>query len=481
VAIQHSLTASTRRPIRSVEFNIASAQRGLVPLDGKLLCVGTQSTAATATAEEVNEVFSEADADTKYGVGSPLALMLRTAFRAARLYGKAPRIYGCGVAAPSGTGDVADEQTITITGPATEAKNLRIRIAGREIVVGVANAAVQNDIAADLEAAIDEKVAELPVTAAVSTNVVTTTAVAKGENGGDILIEVLDKPAGVSVAIATDTAGAGVIDITNALDATATQNFDVVAIENHKSADMTDLATHLTTMWGPTVKRFRWAFVGEITTLATAQALATAADAYNTVVISQEGGATLPGELAAGLGAIAAGEDDPALPFHGLELLWPALPKDPADDPTDAELESGIAGGLWMLEANATRTRVMASRAVTTKVTHASVPFYALLDLSISRSMVYAARQVDISQAIAMSHPSNKKITDESRARLRTVAYNTLKSVEELDIVQDVDDHAGELTVEVDPVVNTRLVTSIPTSVVPPLVQVANVFNLIQE
>jgi len=479
VTILHSLTASTRRPLRSVEFNIAAAQRGLVPLDARLLCIGTKLAAGTATAETPTEVFDEADADAKFGKSSAVALMLRFAMKAARAYGKSPRFFGAGVAEP-GAG-VANAQTITITGPATASGNLHLRIAGRDIVVGIANSAVQNDIAADLEGVIDEKVAELPGTAGVATNVVTFTHAAKGENGGDVLIEVVSKPAGVGVTIATSAAGSGVIDITASLDAAEGQDFKFIAIENHKSADITDLATHLASMWAATTKRFRFAFVGGRASLATQQALASAADDFKVVQITAENFPLLPGEMAAGIAAIRAGEDDPALHINELELGWCPLPLSDADLPTDAEIESAIAGGMTILTANAARTKAMTSRVVTTKVTHASVPFYALLDVTIPLSMVYAAQQVDIAQALATAQQRNKKKTQGTKDRVRSVTYAKLKQIEELEIIQNVDAHAGELTVEDDPVVVERIVTAIPTSVVPILNQIANVINLIQE
>ena len=58
------------------------------------------------------------------------------------------------------------------------------------------------------------------------------------------------------------------------------------------------------------------------------------------------------------------------------------------------------------------------------------------------------------------------------------MTYDTLLKLQELEIVQRVEDHADELIVETHPNIRSRLVTRIPTSVVPGLHQISNVFHL---
>jgi phage tail sheath gpL-like len=475
MTIATSIPASVRRPGRFFEFNIASAARGLTPLTSRIAIIGMRTSSATLAVQTPAQVFSEEDADTLCGTGSEGALMCRWALKAAREYGKAAEIWVCLEDEP-GAG-TADTQTLTVTGPATAGGNLVMRVAGRDVIVGVESGAAATAVAADLEAKLDEMVAELPVTAGVAAAVVTCTYAHKGINGDDVEIEQISAPAGIAVAVAAGAAGAGVYDITACLDALVDKDYDVIAISNHAAADVADLATHMATTWNPATKRFRHSIIGERTTLATAQALATAADDYKQMVITAEGFRNTPGELAAYVGMIIAAEDDPALPFNDLEMPSLYLP-DAADVPTGTELESALAGGLLPLSANDQFTKAKIVRAVTTKVTHNSVPFFALLDVTISKSMVYLARQLDIQYGLKFTRA---KKTERSRSAVKSVTFDTMKRVEELEIIQNVDDHAGELAVETDANVPTRLNVAVPTSVVPPLNQIAAVMNLIVE
>lgn len=471
-----SIPASTRRPGRFFEFNIAAAQRGLVPLTRRIALVGAISGSATMTALTPTQAFSEADCDTLCGRGSELALMGKWAFKAAREYGKSAEVWLVGIADPAGT---ANTNTLTVSGTATAAGNVQMRIAGRPVVVGVDNGDAATDVAAALEAVIDELAADLPCTAAVASAVVTCTHVNTGVNGNDTEYDVDSTPTGISIAVAQTFAGVGAIDITAALDVLVDKDYDIIACSNHTSTDITDFAAHLTSMWDPATKRFRQTILAERSTLGTAQTLATAADDFKQHVISAEGFRNTCGELAAYVGMVLAAEDDLALPFNDLEMPSVYLP-DSADIPTGAELESGIAGGLLMLSANDKKTQARIIRAVTTKVTHSSVPFYAMLDTTITKVLIGVARQIDIKYALAF--PRAKK-TERTRKAVRSVILDALKAMEspEIEWVQNVDDHADEIEVETDSVVTSRLNAGIPASVIPPLNQIANVINLILE
>lgn len=476
MTITTGLSVSDRIPGRYGIFNIAAAARGLTPLSQRIALVGISKGGSVAAATPT-QVFSESDADAKFGTGSELALMCRWALKAARDYGSSPEIWGIGIA-EAGT---AAAQTLTVTGPATEAGPVVIRIAGREISFGVANGASDDDIAADLKAAIDAKVKELPVTAAAggggSEHIVTCTHVAQGVNGNDVEYEVISVPAGVGIALAQSVAGATVVDITASLDLLLDKDYDIVAIANHAAADVADLTAHLDEAWNPATKRWRHSVMAERGTIATGQALATAADDYRQIVIQAEGFRNTPAEIAAYVGTMLAAESDPARPWSDVPLPSLYLP-DPGDIPLRTELNSAIAGGLFMLSTNEPQTEAKIVRAVVTQVTLASVPFFEVLDYTIGRSLYYGARQIDIAQAIAF--PRAKK-NERTRKSVRSVTLDTMHRLEELEIWQNIDAHAAELVVETDASVPQRLNQAIPAPVVPGLEQIANVFNLIVE
>lgn len=474
MTIETGVATSLRVPGTFFVFNEANANRGLTPLDKRIALIGIQSSAATATAETVNEIFSAADADALFGAGSELALMAKIAIQATREQGSAAALFGVGIAAPAG---VAATFTLTVTGTATEAGEVVFKLAGRVIRAAVANGDANTVVSVAMKDAIDEQQNNLPLTAGEAAGVVTTTHVTTGVNGNDLAVEVVSTPAGISVVAAAGVAGTGVADITASLDVLADKDYDFVAIANHAAADVADFTTHLDEMFDAGTKRWRHGIMAETGTLGTAQALATAADDFRQIVVSAEGFPNLPSEVAAYVASTLGGESDPAKPWNNVELPSLALPA-AADVPTNTELQSGISGGLFMLSVNEQQSRAKIVRAVTTQTTLASVPFFSLLDVTISTSMFFVARQCDI--AIRQNFQRAKK-TARTKREIRDIVLEKLFAIEEIEIVQNVEANAGELQVEDDATNPDRVNVAIPTSIVPPLNQVAAVINLIVE
>jgi phage tail sheath gpL-like len=476
MTIKTNVSAGLRAPGTYFEFNTSAAQRGLVPLTTRVCLIGTISSAASVAAGTVTQVFTEAEADDYWGTGSELALMCRWAIKACLDYGKSPEIWAIGIADPAGT---AATLTWTVTGTASADGDLHVRLAGRDVHVAVSNGDANTTVAADLDAAFGEYVTELPMTSGVVSNVVTTTAVCTGVNGNDIEGDEVSTPAGISLAIATGAAGVGAIDVTNTLALLLDKDYAMVAISNHAAADVADFATHLATAWGAGQKRWRHTLMAERGSLATGQALATAADEYGQMVVSAEGFRNTCAELAAYWATIFAAEDDPAASFNLLDA--PSLyPPEKADIPTSAEIESGIGGGMCVLTMNESQTKARLVRAVTTQVTDGnSNQMFTMLDLGISKTMAYTAKQVDAK----LSGPEfvrAKKLARVQRA-IRSATLDVLYAMEKLERLHNIDDHAGELQVETDATVATRCNVAIPTPVVPILNQSVAVMNLIIE
>lgn len=479
MAITHSIGSNVRRAFRSAEFNVASAARALETGAPRVALVGVQSSAASKAALELSEVFSELDGDSNHGRGSELALMARWAMKGARDYGKQAQIWTVGIADPAGTAAV--EKITAAVGTITAAGDVVIKIAGRRIPVGCAVGDDQDDVASKIADAIQERASELPVTAAVNgvnANEVDVTAVCTGVNGNDVVYSVDDSAiAGVSVSSAQSVAGVGAVDVSAALDVLIDKDYDFIAFSNHTSTDISDMAAHNTSMWDPITKKWRFGVIAETGSLATGQALATAADDMGQIVITAEDWPNTPGEIAAYCAAIWAGETDPAKPFTELDLPSLYLP-DAASVPTAAEIESAIAGGMTILTTNAQRTRARFNRCVNTKVTENSVPFYAASDITTPKTLVYLARAVDTAQGLILAQAKKSART---LRRIRSATLAVLFAAEVAEWIQNVEDHKGELVVETDPDLATRIATAIPASVVPPLIGTANVFNLLQE
>jgi len=479
MTIETGLSSSVRKPGRYQKFNVANAARGGGDGDRAIVLVGIKSASGTFPVEQPSEVFDEAGADTGCGSGSELALMARWAMLGARDYGKRPRIFVCPIAAP-GAG-AARVQTIAIgAGTATESEELIVKIAGRIIRAAVVVGDDQDAVAIKLRDASNEEAPNLPFTAALdgtNVNEVDYTAPHAGVNPADAEFEILQTVAGLgSVTTTEETAGAGTVDATNALDSLLDRDYNFVVLANHQSADIADLAAHHASAWNAGTKRWRHSIVAERGTLAAGQVLATAADDYKQIVISAEGFRNTCGEIAAYVAGALGGEDDVKLPWNDVELPSLYLP-DPADVPSDAEIETGIAGGLFMLSVNDNGTRAKIVRACTTMVTFNSVPFYELLDLSVSAIMVKAARRVDVAQALAFPRAVIDPSTEKA---LWSVSYSTLKQLENEGDLKDVDLYIDELVVGVDSVVSSRYNTALPLSPVRPLNQISNLINLLR-
>jgi phage tail sheath gpL-like len=475
VTITSSVPTSLLRPNTYHEFIHTPAGRGLVPITQRVALIGTKSSAGTATVEQPVQVFDALDADTKAGQGSPLALMARKAIAQGKLnaslrQGGSPEIWIVPVAAPGG--GAAQTKTLTFSGPATASGNIELRIAGRTIFVGVTSGDSANTMAAATEKAIDARAAELPVTAGVATNVVTCTATVAGENGTDIVFEVVAKPSGVGIVVATGVAGSGVIDITAALDALVDKDYHGIAIENRKSADVTDAKAHTAVQWGFAIKRFRWVFMGDASTLSTANTNSVASNDKTVLNILGEASPSLHYEIAAAAVVAAFGTERPNANLD--DVILDIYPPPAASALIDSEIESALASGTTPLVPTPEGDRMMIVRMVTTKTLEGGVPFEDLRDLAYSRTAAYMATQYDIGyrtnfrQEYLTTDPSN---ANNVLKRVRDMVIDKQRAAEELEYIQNVDDYLAELQVEKAPAPLGRIITIAPIEPVSPLHQ----------
>jgi phage tail sheath gpL-like len=465
VGITVNLPASVRRPGAFTEINFVDSNRGLLASPSRVAIVATKSAAGVLAVSTPKQVFDDLEADLEAGEGSLGALMARKVFeQGAFQAGPCPEVWLSLVAEP-GAG-TAHAKTITITGPATADGNLVIRIAGRTITVGVSNGDAAATVAAALEAEIDAVDATLPVTAGVAAAVVTCTHRTKGENGADVLYETVSAPAGIGVAYANFAVGAGVIDITLALDALVDQDYDFIAVENHKAADITDATAHTAVQWNEEEQRYRWVFLGETTTLSAANALAAAADDHTVIVVSCEASPSLPGEVAAATAAYVAGKTRPNANYDGGVLALYPPPR--ASAYTTAEVESALSSGTTPLRPNPQGDRLSIVRLVTTKTTENSAPFEALLDLATSRTAAAIARNI---VARYLTGFQQEDLTDATIERVRDMVVAVARAAEDEGWIKDVDDLLDQIDAEEAASPAGRIAAACPIHVVSPLHQ----------
>lgn len=459
-------------------FQHVKAGAGLAPLPLRVLLVGVKSSAGTATAETPVQVLDVADGITKAGQGSELALMIAKAFEQGMLNassgrGGMPECWICPIAAPGAS--VAAAETITVTVTTAVAGNVVLRIAGRTIYVGVSAGDAQNTIATAIKNAIAAQIRDLPVTAGVSTNVVTCTHVTTGTNGNDVVYEVVSTPSGVSIALAQSVAGTGTVDITAALDAAVDRNYDAVAVSIHSSTAVSDALTHLAAMWGYAQKFWRWVFIGDKASLGTAQGYASSADSEKILIASCEASPSLPSEIAAATAVAAFGVERPNANLDGVELAL--YPPAAASAYTAAEIESALAGGVTPLKPTASGARLQIVRLITTKMTENSVPFTALMDLAISRTLAYRATQYDIAYQTRFQQEVIDGATSDPNStllnRVRDTCVGIDRELGRLGYLRDVETTILEIQVAEASSPAGRLLVQAPCRVAGPLHQVA--------
>lgn len=476
--LSSSVPSNLKAPNSYHTFQHVKAGGSLVPLPLRVLLVGTKLTAGTAVVATPVQAFDLQDAIAKAGQGSELALMCAKAFEQGLINGSSgrggtPEVWICPIAEPGAS--VAAAQTLTVVVTTAVAGTLHVRIAGRDIFVGVSAGDAQNTIAAALEDAIDALARDLPVTAGVATNVVTCTHVTTGTNGNDVAYEVVSQPSGVTVTPAQSVAGTGTIDITAALDAAVDKNYDAVAVSIHSATAVTDAAAHLTAMWGYAQKFWRWVFIGDKATLATAQGYATSADSERILVVSYEASPSLPSEIATAAAVAAFGVERPNSNYDGVEIaLYP-----PASSSvyTAAEIESALSGGVTPLVPTSSGSRSKIVRLVTTKTTDAGAPFYALADLAFSRTLAFRATQYDVQYTTRFQQEIIDGDLDDPEAtllaRVRDMCVEIDREMGRLKYLRDVETLIPQIQVEEAPTPAGRLLVQAPCRVAGPLHQVA--------
>ncbi len=467
---------SSRRPQTLHRFIYLLGGRSLVPLPLRIACVGVKGSAGTATAGVVYDITDVNDVETYFGVGSELTLMLKKVLETCQQLGQGPAISAVGITAPVGGGAAAATNTLTWAGTATEAGYSKFSIAGREFAVGVSVGHAAATVAANAKSLIDAMEHELPVTAGIGGAVVTTTHNQFGENGMDVIVTAKAQPAGITLAAAAGVAGVGVSDITASLDALAGLDVDGIAIANHKAADITDALAHIVEMWGAAEKKWRWIFVGENGTIATATALATAANNTALVVGNCELSPSLPGEIAASMCAMVFSRERPNAGYNKKRL--PLYPPPMASAYTSTEVETALAAGVSCLTPIAdVRSKSLlegvlkVERLVTTKTTDGDGnPFEPNRDIGVSRTGAYLARQVDVNYSNKFGpdadDPDGVLNTDDTKDRIRDMIANLLYDAQEEKIVKNVEDDLALLQLDDDALVVGRLDVDLPYTVV---------------
>lgn len=461
------IPASTRKPDVMVEWNLALAQRNLPANRQRVVLIAQRTAAEPGAADPDNgalyAVRDEAAVAERSGYGSQAHLMVRAAIKAN------PYADLSLITVPDNESGVAATGTVTLAGTATSAGYLSLTVGHADpLQIAVARNDAADQLAKKLAEAVNIKL-DWPVKAAASGAVVTLTAKNKGEAGNHIALAALSAASGVTVSLEAMSKGALNADIGPALTAIAADGHDIIALASSDDANLLKLRDHLDMVGSPMEKRWAIGIYGLSGTLAAATTQAKRLNSGYMYGVWYRGTASAPLELAAAFATVTAGEEDPARPLNDLPLKGIGVCP-PEKKTLRTEQESALYNGVLPLQTAPDGTTVQIVRAVSTYTTTPNgAPDESLLDITTMRTLIYASKA--LTNYVKLKHPRDKMTARVIKA-VRAGIIGELMKMQDLEILENVEEHLPMLVVERDLQNNSMLNIRVPSDVVNSLHQV---------
>jgi phage tail sheath gpL-like len=462
----NDIPAQLRLPGVYIEFD--SRLAGSSAFQGKLLVLGQRLEAGERDALRLDRVTSAEQAELLYGRGSMLAEMLRASLAAE------PYLETWAIALDDDAAGVAASGSLTVSGTALRSGTLALYIAGYRVRVGVSAADTAGAIA---QAIVDAVAADtrVPVTAAingVTPETVDFSARWAGETGNDIDLRLSargeDRVPGVAVAITAMAGGAANPDLTGAIAAFGTEQWNWIACPYTDSANIDALTAELDERWGPMRQIGGRAFAAYRGTHAETGTFGATLNSPHLTVIGT-GTAVSPTWLWAATNAAVAGQalaNDPARPLQTLELPGLMGPAE-SDRFTDTERNLLLFDGIATYRI-ATDGTVRIERQVTTyQETAAGVASDAYLDINTPETLERI--RFDQRARILQRYPRHKLADDADAGAYgagQPIATPRVIKAELLSLyrdfqsrgwVQDYEGYAESLQASIDPEDPNRL------------------------
>jgi phage tail sheath gpL-like len=398
------------------DYFVVQPNGGISQQQQRALIIATMSSAGTGLPNIPVISAGIADSQTKYGVGSTAAQMVKDYLN------QFPdgELWVLGITNPTGS---AGSGTITIAGTATANGYIYPYIAGQRVAVPVASGASPTTVAAALTAAINALQA-FPVTAAAAAGVVTITANDTTVAGADIDIRMnyLGTVAGeatcpgLTVTIVAVTGGVANPALTTALGNLGTTTFDAIVCE---FSDPTSRAAILGVLqdqsgrWSWTSELYGHALYAVRGTLSTLETLGgTVNDQHETIL----GVFDTPwpmyrcvADLAGA--AMSSLTSDPSLPLQTLPLNMPAPPV--ASRFSISAQNSLLYVGISVINVN-DFGQVTIGRIITTyQINAAGAPDTTYLNIERMFQIMYVLR--DMRAFLQSNYARKKLVADGSR------------------------------------------------------------------
>ena len=384
-------------------FGAGEISNASAPL--KCLIVGLKGSTGTITNDGTPQLaLSKNDVDALVQVGSEAARMAYQALRESgvQLWIACPTPAGGAVAATATI-------TITATAPHASTGEWRYRIGGIAISGATSTTVTQNALATAIGAAVNART-DLPVTATVSTNVVTLTAKCAGIRGNQYILmqDTTLLPSTITSAIAGGssvtgggvrfTSGAGTEDVTTLLSTISSTEYARIAFAQNDTTNLQIIETWLNNQSAWDVGILQLGVVGLNADLSAATTLATVTmNAERLQLLAMQNGESHPSEMAARWTAHRSvfEQIDPAASsqYDGFALTGIAPQTQDGDRWTVSEQDTLLNNGVTPVTTNDNGDAVII-RSITTKCLTSSVADFRTLGTERASAPDFARRGI---------------------------------------------------------------------------------------
>ncbi|MFP4733667.1 phage tail sheath subtilisin-like domain-containing protein [Pasteurella multocida] len=460
------IPTSIRKPGVYTEYNSRNAVSTLPTNEQEVLIVAPMIEGKTEFTAPVR-IYSDYDAELAFGAGSWAHLMARIAIQ------NNPLLRLSIIGLKDNDAGVAATGTLTLSGTASAIGYLLVIIAGVEYKVSVAKAETANAVATRLAAVINIS-NTCPVNAQVSESTITLTAKCKGEIGNEIMLSASSHVSSMTLNAQALANGANNADLSKALASVAGTHYHVIISPFSDDKNAKALVNHLETVSSPLEKKPAIGVIGWRGTMASGTTYTSKINSERVTCAWYKGAIESNALIAAGYGAVIAGEEDPAKPLNTLEIKG-LTTVDATQTPILTEVNQALFHGLTPVTVVNHRVRIM--RAITTytkSATNTDDPSY--LDLTTIRTLDYTRKALE--QRIELRFP-RAKLSNRTPPKVRSEILDVLYRLENLEILENVDLHKAKLLVQRNQQDPNRLDTVIPADVVNGLHVVANRIDLI--
>ncbi|WP_439240872.1 phage tail sheath subtilisin-like domain-containing protein [Lonepinella sp. BR2474] len=466
VEFEH-IPTSTRHPGVYTEYNTKGAVSTLPTNEQEVLILApmTKTTENGFTAPV--RVYSDVEAAEAFGYGSWAHLMARVAIKNNALI----RLSIVGLADhPAG---VAATGSVSLAGTAGGQGVVTVSVANQDFKISVTTGETAAQCATRLATLINAT-PDAVVTAAVNEGTLSFTAKCKGEIGNEISIGTQNTVTGLSLSATAFNGGQENAELTPALTSVAGEQYHVIISPFADVKNAKALGEHLAAVSSPTEKKPGIGVLGWSGSMASGTTFTQQLNDARLTCGWYKGSTDSVALIAAGFGAVIAGEEDPARPLNTLQVKGLAE-VDATQIPLFTEANQALFHGLTPLKIVNHKVQILRAISTYTKsATNTDDP--SLLDLTTIRTLDYVRKAVE--QRIELRFP-RAKLSARTPAKVKSEVLDVLLRMEDLEILENVAANKGKLVAERNGQDVNRLDVVIPADVVNGLHVVANRIDLI--